>query len=70
MRTRERFDRVSELVEGFESPFGMELLATVHWLFQHDDTATEPVRMRVAAHLRLESTQAAVHAASDRDRVE
>lgn len=34
--TRARFDRVSELVEGFESPFGMELLATVHWLFKHD----------------------------------
>ncbi len=30
--TRERLARVSELVEGFESPFGLELLATVHWL--------------------------------------
>lgn len=29
--TRDRFRRVSRLVEGFESPFGMELLATVHW---------------------------------------
>lgn len=29
--TRARFDRVSKLVEGFESSFGMELLATVHW---------------------------------------
>jgi hypothetical protein len=35
--TRARSDRVSELVEGFESPFGMELLATVHWLFKHDE---------------------------------
>ncbi|MCK9223520.1 MAG: macro domain-containing protein [Candidatus Muirbacterium halophilum] len=25
------FNRVSELVEGFESPFGLELLSTVHW---------------------------------------
>jgi uncharacterized protein YwgA len=28
--TRERLARVSELVEGFESPYGLELLATVH----------------------------------------
>jgi O-acetyl-ADP-ribose deacetylase (regulator of RNase III) len=30
--TRQRFDKVAELVEGFESPFGLELLATVHWV--------------------------------------
>lgn len=30
-KTRNRFDRVADLVEGFETPFGMELLATVHW---------------------------------------
>jgi len=30
--TLDRFERVSELVEGFESPFGLELLSTVHWL--------------------------------------
>jgi O-acetyl-ADP-ribose deacetylase (regulator of RNase III) len=30
--TKERFDRVSRLVEGFESPFGLELLSTVHWV--------------------------------------
>lgn len=28
----QRFVRVAQLVEGFESPFGLELLATVHWL--------------------------------------
>jgi hypothetical protein len=27
-----RLDRVSRLIEGFETPYGMELLATVHWL--------------------------------------
>ena len=31
-----RFDRVGELVEGFETPFGLELLATVHWVVQHE----------------------------------
>lgn len=34
--TRNRFERVSELVEGFESPFGLELLATVHWVAQNE----------------------------------
>ena len=29
--TRTRFERVAELVHGFESSFGLELLATVHW---------------------------------------
>lgn len=30
--TRARFDRVADLVDGFESAFGLELLATVHWV--------------------------------------
>jgi len=29
---RARFDRVTDLVEGFETPFGLELLSTVHWV--------------------------------------
>lgn len=33
--TRARFDRVGDLVEGFETPFGLELLATVHWVASH-----------------------------------
>ena len=31
-QTRQHFEKVSKLVDGFESPFGMELLATVHWV--------------------------------------
>lgn len=34
--TRARFDKVAELVEGFESPFGLELLSTVHWVMKHE----------------------------------
>jgi O-acetyl-ADP-ribose deacetylase (regulator of RNase III) len=34
--TRERFNRVGRLVEGFETPFGLELLATVHWVARHE----------------------------------
>jgi O-acetyl-ADP-ribose deacetylase (regulator of RNase III) len=30
--TQTRLERVSTLVEGFESPFGLELLSTVHWI--------------------------------------
>ncbi len=30
--THARFDRVADLVAGFESPFGLELLATVRWV--------------------------------------
>jgi O-acetyl-ADP-ribose deacetylase (regulator of RNase III) len=39
--TLDRFDRVGRLVEGFESPFGLELLATVHWLVVHESVSTE-----------------------------
>ena len=28
----DRFERVGDLVEGFETPFGLELLSTVHWV--------------------------------------
>ncbi len=38
--TRARFDRVVDLIEGFESSFGLELLATVHWVVVHDDPAS------------------------------
>lgn len=40
VETRERFNKVSQLVEGFESPFGLELLSTVHWLIEHEHVAT------------------------------
>jgi O-acetyl-ADP-ribose deacetylase (regulator of RNase III) len=35
-KTRERFNRVSELISGFETPFGMELLSTVHWVARQE----------------------------------
>jgi O-acetyl-ADP-ribose deacetylase (regulator of RNase III) len=37
--TQARLDRVRRLIETFETPFGMELLATVHWVATH---AAEP----------------------------
>jgi O-acetyl-ADP-ribose deacetylase (regulator of RNase III) len=35
--TRHRFNRVGRLVEGFETPFGLELLATVHWVVTREN---------------------------------
>ena len=34
--TRARSEKVGELVEGFESPFGLELLSTVYWIMKND----------------------------------
>ena len=39
--TRSRFDRVVDLVEGFESPSGLELLATVRWVIGEIGSADE-----------------------------
>jgi O-acetyl-ADP-ribose deacetylase (regulator of RNase III) len=38
--TRDHLDRVAELVDGFESPFGLELLATVHWVASREHART------------------------------
>lgn len=35
--TRTRLERVSDLVDGFESDFGLELLATVHWVVSREN---------------------------------
>jgi O-acetyl-ADP-ribose deacetylase (regulator of RNase III) len=44
--TRARFDRVLELIEGYESPYGLELLATTHWVTQEN-----PQAARDASHV-------------------
>ena len=31
-----------DLVSGFETPFGLELLATVHWVATHEGALTTP----------------------------
>lgn len=36
--TTARFERVAQLVEGYESPFGLELLATVLWVIEEART--------------------------------
>jgi O-acetyl-ADP-ribose deacetylase (regulator of RNase III) len=40
-KTLGHFDRVADLIEGFETPFGMELLATVHWVAEREGAKTK-----------------------------
>jgi REP element-mobilizing transposase RayT len=54
--TARRLERITELIEGFESPCGMELLASVHWVATHPDEQAND----------LESTIQAIHGWNDR----
>ena len=36
--THNRFKRVARLIDGFETPYGMELLGTVHWVIDKEVT--------------------------------
>jgi O-acetyl-ADP-ribose deacetylase (regulator of RNase III) len=45
--TLTRISRVRDLIEGFETPYGMELLATVHWVATEDDASRHDVEKAV-----------------------
>lgn len=47
--TGARFDRVAQLTEGFETSFGLELLATVHWVATREGQRS-PEEIRQAVH--------------------
>lgn len=49
--TESRIRDVLELIEGFHSPYGLELLATLHWLANHDDIEVEHIE-DLGDHLR------------------
>jgi O-acetyl-ADP-ribose deacetylase (regulator of RNase III) len=66
--TRQRIDRVLDLAEGFESAYGMELLASVYWIIHEEPEAARDTdltirlvrewtprkgRMFTAAHIRV-----------------
>jgi hypothetical protein len=36
--TMARFKRVEELMEGFETAYGLELLSSVHWVAKHEES--------------------------------
>src|SRR5699024_7127461 len=44
-------EKASSLIDGFESPFGMELLSTVDWLVMQEDVPcnTESIMKGIAA---------------------
>lgn len=44
-----RLRKVADLIEGYETPFGMELLSTVHWVATHDDDAARSDEAAVTA---------------------
>jgi O-acetyl-ADP-ribose deacetylase (regulator of RNase III) len=46
-KTQARFNRVADLVQGFETPLGLELLSTVHWVIAKESAKT---RGNVVAH--------------------
>lgn len=52
LRTNEevlsRMDRVTVLIEGFEDPYGMELLSTVHWIMCHEPKARDSAEIAAA----------------------
>jgi len=46
--TKERMDKVAALIEGYEDPYGMELLSSVHWVMQHEAGTSEDMEKAVA----------------------
>lgn len=48
--TMARLERVRSLIDGFETPFGMELLATVHWVATQEQCAQTLVEAVQAVH--------------------
>ena len=56
----DRLEQVCDLIEGFETPYGMELLATVHWVAHHahakatdEDSAIAAVQRWSARKMRM-----------------
>ncbi len=46
---QERIARVAALLDGYEDPYGMELLSSVHWVMCHVEGARESAESAVAA---------------------
>ena len=57
-----RFEQVADLIEGFETPYGMELLATVHWVAHYGGRQGEAPAADVDATINV------VHAWNPRKR--
>ena len=46
---RQRMDRVTQLIEGFEDPYGLELLSSVHWVMRDNLDARNSAESAVSA---------------------
>jgi hypothetical protein len=63
-------ERLSKLIQGYESPYGLELLSSVHWLAHHE--GHHPVEKIIAEMLswserkRNSFSEAAIRVAYDR----
>ena len=56
----ERLNRVAELIEGFETPYGLELLSTVHWIVTQDRQAADQPERLIEAVRSWNTRKAAV----------
>ncbi len=68
----ERVRRVAELIEGFQSPYGMELLATVHWVARHEGARTQEQALAAVRswNNRKKTLMAPEHVAAAWDRLQ
>jgi len=57
-KAKARLERVAALIDGFDTPFGMELLATVHWVATHESPASTTPLDAFAAIQRWNSRKA------------
>jgi len=48
--TAGRVERVARLIDGFQSSYGMELLASVHWVAMHEDNVRSAEAALSAVH--------------------
>lgn len=44
-----RLTQVSQLIEGFETPYGMELLSSVHWVAKHTEIPAQSAKEAIQA---------------------
>jgi O-acetyl-ADP-ribose deacetylase (regulator of RNase III) len=73
--TEARLERVARLISGFETPFGMELLGTVHWVLHHGANGDDPADVVSKVHSwsarkRSQMKEGHIHAAWQRLREE
>jgi O-acetyl-ADP-ribose deacetylase (regulator of RNase III) len=47
--TTQRMERVARLIEGYEDPYGMELLSSMHWVIHHTPGSSDDADKAVVA---------------------